>query len=344
MMFLESLAVGVGVVAVYLGSIVFLPILEVTPQPIKLAANESTQPKCRRDVTFEVDGQTIRAWLYLPEKNDSSLACVVMNNGFCGTKDMVLEPYALKFVEAGYAALTFDYRHFGESDGEPRQLLSLEKQLEDAHAAIAYARSRPEIDPSKIVAWGTSSTGSFGILLAGADTKIAAIIGQTPSLDHQVDGKKILKRDGMGWFLGLIMHAQRDKGRSRFGLSEHTFPAAGKPGTAAMLIGPGVFEGYERLAEHSTTFRNEVCARLMFDSHGPNLLESAGRINCPAQFHLCEYDEINSPDTYGVIEGIMGDKVEFIRYPTDHFGIYKGEHFENSTNNQIEFLNKTTKE
>jgi hypothetical protein len=48
--------------------------------------------------------------------------------------------HALRRV-AVLTALAFDYRHFGDSDGTPRQLLDIAHQLEDWQAAIAYARA-----------------------------------------------------------------------------------------------------------------------------------------------------------------------------------------------------------
>ena len=74
---------------------------------------------------------------------------------FGGTREG-LEPYAVRYQEAGFFSLVFDYRHFGESDGEPRQLIWIPYQLEDYAAAIKYARSLEEIDPEKIALWGTS--------------------------------------------------------------------------------------------------------------------------------------------------------------------------------------------
>jgi fermentation-respiration switch protein FrsA (DUF1100 family) len=50
-----------------------------------------------------------------------------MGHGFSGTQDQ-LEPYARRFTEAGIALLTFDYRNFGRSEGEPRQLVNVDRQ------------------------------------------------------------------------------------------------------------------------------------------------------------------------------------------------------------------------
>jgi len=54
---------------------------------------------------------------------------------FAVQKICSFKKYALHFVEAGFAALSYDYRHFGESEGEPRQVYSALKQYDDLLAA-----------------------------------------------------------------------------------------------------------------------------------------------------------------------------------------------------------------
>ena len=68
---------------------------------------------------------------------------------------MILEPYALRFVENGFAAITYDYRYFGTSGGEPRQLINGIKQQEDLRAVtIMPSNTRKSIAPG-------SSCGAF---------------------------------------------------------------------------------------------------------------------------------------------------------------------------------------
>jgi len=340
MTFLIIIGMLLGVILLYLVGIVFLPFIKVKEQPISLNGTDKEIPSCRENIVFEVDGLKLSGWLYLPDGKSKPVGCVVLTQGFCGTKDMLLEKYALRFTEAGFAALTFDYRHFGESEGDPRQLYSLTNQLKDIKAAVQYARSREEINTDKIFIWGTSSSGNYGVLVAAEDPNIAGIIGQSPSFDHQADGKRIVKRDGMTWFLNLIFHAQRDKGRSRLGLSPHKFPVAGLPGSTAMFIAPGAYEGYKSISQDSSTFKNEVCARLMFDPHGPDLLKSSEKVKCPALFQICENDDIMAPDSHHKIAGILGERVEIIMNPIGHFDIYFSEYFEKSVREQIKFLKR----
>src|SRR5580693_4276067 len=84
---------------------------------------------------------------------DGRRPCVVLAHGFSGTVDSGLLAYVERFAAAGLDALAFDYRHFGASDGEPRQLLSIRRQHEDYAAAIALARSLPGVDPDRVVVW-----------------------------------------------------------------------------------------------------------------------------------------------------------------------------------------------
>jgi pimeloyl-ACP methyl ester carboxylesterase len=261
-----------------------------------------------------------------------------MNHGFGGTKDAVLERYALRFVAAGTAVLTFDYRHFGASEGEPRQLYDVSYQLQDLRAAIAYARGRSEIDPEKIVIWGTSAAGGYGLVIAAEDERIAAVIGQCAGIDHEADSKLFMEREGMGYFLRLFVHAQRDKGRSRFGLSPHTIPMVGAAGTIAMFSAPGAFDGYATLFSDSDTFQNEVCARLLFMGHDRDPNEAAQDVQCPVLLLVCEHDNLVAPDSHVKAAEALGDKAIVHSYPIGHFDIYEGQHFEKAVNEMLALL------
>ena len=149
-----------------------------------------------------------------------------------------------------------------------------------------------------------------------------------------------MEREGMAFFLRLLMHAQRDKGRSRFGLSSHTFPIAGRPGTTAMFTAPGAFNGYARLMQDSKTFKNEVCARLFFMAHGPDPVVASKRVQCPTLFLACEQDNITAPNSYEPAAAALEDLAEVKTYPIGHFDIYEGVHFENAVNEMIIFTKK----
>ena len=63
---------------------------------------------------------------------------------------MRLPDFAQRFAARGLAALVFDYRCFGSSDGEPRNLIDPRRHVEDWHAAIGHVRSLPQVDASRL--------------------------------------------------------------------------------------------------------------------------------------------------------------------------------------------------
>src|SRR5437868_2434625 len=125
----------------------------------------ATNSSARRDVAFNSSGDECRAWLFLPDAERTPL--VILGHGLGATREYGLEPYARRFADAGIAALVFTYRHFGDSGGEPRQLLDIERQLDDWAAALAYARNLDGIDTARIALWGTSFGGGH-VLVAAA--------------------------------------------------------------------------------------------------------------------------------------------------------------------------------
>jgi pimeloyl-ACP methyl ester carboxylesterase len=81
------------------------------------------------------------------------------------------------FAEAGFVALTFDYRGYGGSEGIKRRLIPLE-QIDDIRNAISYFETLPEIDPERIGLWGTSFGGANAPYTAAVDNRIRAVVGQ----------------------------------------------------------------------------------------------------------------------------------------------------------------------
>ncbi len=127
-------------------------------------------------------GDAIEAWVYLPEGNGPHPA-VVMAHGIGGIKAGGLAPFAERFREEGFAAIAFDYRNFGGSGGQPREVLSVPRQREDYSTVIGWAAKQPYVDPRQIIAWGTSFAGMHVLELAVSDTRLAAAVAQAPLTD-----------------------------------------------------------------------------------------------------------------------------------------------------------------
>lgn len=157
----------------------------MTPQPSPTTSSASPHAVTRRDVEFSSGAATCAAWFYEPEGVDTP-PLVVMAHGLGGTRHMRLDDYARHFAAQGMAVLLFDYAGFGDSGGEPRQVVSVRAQLNDWRAALAFARAELPVDTARIAAWGSSFGGGHVITLAGEDPELAAVVAQCPFNDGVV--------------------------------------------------------------------------------------------------------------------------------------------------------------
>jgi dienelactone hydrolase len=338
----QGIGIIIGIIAIYLLTVALLPGIKVPAQPFekgqKIVDDSVSKPTPgRKDVSFKVKGTSLSAWLYLPESPPAAVPCIVMAHGFGGTKDM-LESYAVHYQEAGFAVLVFDYRHFGESEGKPRQLVWIPYQLEDWSAAIKYARSLKEIDSAKVALWGTSFSGGHVIVMASKDEKIACVSAQCPGLDGHASGEMFVEREGVGKAFLMLMHGQRDMVRSWLGLSPHKIPIAGKPGSIAFLTTPDAYDGYKKLVPEG--FVNEACARLFLRAGGYRPVEHAHKVRCPVLLQICDKDTLLPKSAAEETEKELGNFAEIKHYPIGHFDIYTGDNFKKSVEDQLSFFKK----
>ncbi len=137
----------------------------------------------RKDIEFKSGGETCRGWLYTPDGAKGQVPVVVMAGGWCYVRELVMPHYADLFVKAGLAALLFDYRRLGVSDGEPRQHLDPNDQVEDYRNAISYAETLPGLDAARIGVWGISYSGGHALILAASDPRVKCAVSTIPVVD-----------------------------------------------------------------------------------------------------------------------------------------------------------------
>ncbi|MEH3052602.1 MAG: alpha/beta fold hydrolase [Patulibacter minatonensis] len=142
----------------------------------------------RTDHWFTSHGTRCAAWFYPAHgEADTPPPVVVMGHGLGGTRQMRLDGYARRFAAAGIAAVVFDYRGFGDSEGTPRQVVDVRQQLADRHAALAFVRSGAlPVDASRVAIWGTSFGGGHVMQVAAEDEQLSAVVAQCPFSDGLV--------------------------------------------------------------------------------------------------------------------------------------------------------------
>ena len=288
----------------------------------------------RREVAFMSGGVTCRAWAYVPGDSVQRPApCIVMAHGLSGTRNASLEPYAERFAAAGFYVVLFDYRYLGDSDGEPRQLISIPRQLEDWKSAIAFARAMPGVDPERIGLWGCSLSGGHVIVAAAGDKRIAAVSAQCPMLDGHASARKVRKQVGFGKISRLAAASLLDTARAAFGLSPYYIALVSPPGELSAMPTPDAYDGLMAIVPPG--WRNEVAARLFLRLPFYRPIRYAREVDCPTLLIACEHDTVVSTEAAAEAAERMGDKARLVTLPIGHFEIYRGEWFERSISEQL---------
>ncbi|MGE0608492.1 MAG: alpha/beta hydrolase [Pirellulales bacterium] len=290
----------------------------------------------RTDCDFLSDGTRCSAWAYRPSDVERP-PVVVMAHGFGGVKKFKLPEYAERFAAAGLVVLLFDYRYTGESDGQPRNLINHRLQQADWRAAVAHARTLPDVDQERIGLWGTSFSGGHAIVTAANDPRIAALSIQVPMVDVTACS---MRRFGLPFAMQATFHALWDMAQSLLLGRPHEVPIVALPGSFAVLNKRGCQEGYDALVPEGETLENHCPARVCLTSMFYRATKSAQRVRCPALVVLAEKDQLIPPDVVRKAAAKM-DSAEVVGLPLDHFEHYQGAAFEEVVALQTEFLLQT---
>jgi hypothetical protein len=141
-----------------------------------------------RRVSFYSGGHKLAGVYYAPQGADGPRPGVVLLVGYTYLKEMVVAEMARFLAKHGFAALIFDYRGFGESEGPRGQLLPLE-QVADAQAAVTFLRQQSEVDARKLAIVGLSLGGSHAVSAAAGDSRVGAAV----AIESPADGERWLR-------------------------------------------------------------------------------------------------------------------------------------------------------
>lgn len=291
----------------------------------------------RIDTYFYSAGLKCSAWLYQPD-GVKKPPVLIMAHGFAGQKDFGLEPYADHFAGQGMAVFLFDYRNFGGSEGEPRNLVNPWRHLNDWKAAISHVRGLIDVDGMRMALWGTSFSGGHVLVTAAKEMGISAVVSQVPF----VDGIATTLRFSIPYQVEGLYHGLKDLYCKVAGKAPHMVPVVAEPGTFAMMNTPDAMQGYYTLVPPDSDMKNEVPARigLMVPAYRPIIY--ARRITCPVLLMYAENDSL-IPARSVKKTGARIPNAEVIGLPVGHFDVYTGELFRQVVQKQAEFLSRNLK-
>ncbi|MEI4484535.1 MULTISPECIES: alpha/beta hydrolase [unclassified Phyllobacterium] len=107
---------------------------------------------------------------------------IILCHGFCGIRDILLPAFAEAFSHAGFNAITFDYRGFGDSSGERGRLIPAE-QIQDIDAVVNWSTTQPFVNANQIGLWGTSLGGGHVIEVAARSNVVKCVVSQLAFAD-----------------------------------------------------------------------------------------------------------------------------------------------------------------
>jgi hypothetical protein len=300
------------------------------PQGAPLPANLD-----KRAVTIWSDGVRMAGDLYLPKglQPGEKLPAVLFCAGTGGTKKGTPERLALRFVQAGFVFLAFDYRGWGESDS---RLMTLDKQPKpdttgevtvrarairwqmdfsdqamDIRAALSFLVGEPNVDAQRIGIMGSSYGGGLVTWTAGNDPRVKCIAAQVP---------------GMGGGRGPA--AER-----------HAYDLATKQARAEAEPVP-----YETGKMGGKMARYEQMRVNPVKSIGFNAIAAAGGIRVPMLIIDAENEELMDRHQNGErVAGILKEHGVPVAYHVlpgiTHYGVYR-EGFEEATRLELEWFTR----
>ena len=281
---------------------------------------------------FLSKGTRCAADLYLPE-NASRPPLVIMAHGVAAHRDFRLPAFAERFAARGLAVLLFDYRNFGDSGGEPRNLVSPWRQLSDWQAAIGHGRSLAEIDGTRMALWGSSFGGGHVLITAARTPNITAVVAQVPF----VDGLASVFLHGPGYLVRSVFHGLRDGLRQLTGQRPFCIPVVADPAGFALMNSPDSRPGYLALVPRDSTWQNECPARVLLSGPFYRPTWYAGKIRAKVLIVYAAKDSLIPPRmTERTIRKI--ENAVAVSLPVGHFDVYVGEAFERAVGLEVDFL------
>lgn len=261
-----------------------------------------------------------------PGGNDKK-PVIILCHGFCGIREILLPDFAEAFSRAGFSTITFDYRGFGDSDGERGRLVPA-MQIDDILSVIDWAKMQPSLDEQRIGLWGTSFGGCHVFAAAAREPGIKCLVSQLAFADGEeiVTGK--MSAEEKAAFLSTL-DKMVDKQKSS---------------------GKEMFVNITRVLndEESKAFFEENKAQYpKMDIKIPFLTvretlkykpaHYASMTTCPALVVIAEEDTVNPPEQGRALFAAAGSvkKQLFVESGARHYDIYAGKHFSNVVDVQV---------
>lgn len=134
--------------------------------------------KTMEKINFKSEGLNIVGNLFYPSNYESgkSYPAIIVAGSWTTVKEQMAGLYAEKLAKNGFITLAFDFRNYGESEGEPRFWENPTMKVEDIKNAVSYLQSLPEVDNNKIGTFAVCAGSMYTLMAAANDSRIKAVV------------------------------------------------------------------------------------------------------------------------------------------------------------------------
>ncbi|MFC2038164.1 alpha/beta hydrolase [Chloroflexota bacterium] len=292
-----------------------------------------------KPITFLSKGSLCSGVIYKPETQEPSrkLPAIVMAHGLSGVKELALPQIAERFADAGFVTLVFDYRFFGDSEGEPRNQVFPLEMVEDYRNAITCISDLADVDPQRIGIWGTSLSGGLVVYTASFESRVKAVVAQVPALFNPV---LRYDRNPDRWNSDSDMLLKDRINRYKTGEVDHIDIVA-PPGQPCVLPSEEAFDFFMSGQESAPNWRNYMTVESLEKMREFDAVSSASLISPTAiMFIPAENDGLVSPDVLNTVYEKLSEPKDLVSLPITHFEIYRDPWLSRAAGLAIEWYRK----
>ncbi len=285
--------------------------------------------------SFTSHGMQCEAHFYRPINATKNLPVVIMAHGFGAHMDFGLQPFADAFVKAGLAVFMFNYRGFGQSEGNTRFLVNPFMHVQDWESALDYVKQKDEVNSERIALWGSSFSGGHVLRVAAAHPEIKAVSAQVPFLD----GIPTALQTAPWVMVKSAWAGVKDVFRKLTFRSPYYIAVVGQTDETACMNKPDSEAGFRNLIPDgkSHNWRNLCPARIVLILPFYRPISTLGKIKSPCLLVNATKDTLFSPKTIYKAAKKIKD-VKLVHLQCGHFDPYKGKWFHKALAVELDFF------
>jgi fermentation-respiration switch protein FrsA (DUF1100 family) len=203
---------------------------------------ESLKANTMETIKFTSEGVNLTGNIFYPKNYEEGkqYPAIIVSGSWTTVKEQMAGLYAKKLAENGFITLAFDFRNFGESEGEPRFYESPAMKKVDIQNAVTYLQSLSEVDKDEIGAFGVCAGAMYTLMAASEDDRIKSVV-TTASWLHDAEAVRLFYGGEEGVQSKIAAAQKAKKNYAENGVVDYVPTISTEDPSAAMY---GLFDYY----------------------------------------------------------------------------------------------------